>query len=191
MEDKIRKAKELSYIIEIELKLNSGNTKTVLAKLQELRVSGSTPILPSVLNLLSNKTENEIIKEVINFLGEIKDQKSVPVIADYISLHTTDLNLAKLIATCWQSGLDYSNHLDIFAECFIVGSYEQSLESFTVIEEMLWRSKVEKISGCLEILVNRKSDIIEEKKALYNELIKILNEGATANKDDFPDLYLN
>jgi hypothetical protein len=191
MEDKSKKARELIFIRETEIKLKSENYKVVLAELQKLRKSGSVLILPNILNLLGASNEEEIIKEVINFLAEIKDQKSVPVIADYISQHTNGVNLNKLIATCWQTGLDYSNHLNIFAECFIIGNYEQALESFTVIEEMIWRSTVLKIASCLEILVNHQSEIIEEKKPLYNELVKILKEGTTINKNEFPDLYLN
>jgi len=191
MDDKSRKIKELNNIKETEIKLNSGNYRSVLAELHKLRSSGNVLILPLIINLLSTNKDEEVLKEVINFLGEIKDRKSVPIIAGYISGHLNDQNLTLLIATCWQTGLDYSNHLDVFAECFIAGNYLQSLESFTVIEEMIWRSTPEKLSGCLEILVNRHAEIIEEKKPLYNELIKILNEGSSLNKDNYPDLYLN
>jgi hypothetical protein len=191
MEDKSRKTKELNYIKETEVKLNSENYKVVLAELQKLRTSGNTLILPYILNLFNTSNEEEIIKEVVNYLAVLKDQKSVPVIVNYLSAHLKELNLARIIATCWQNGLDYSNHLNIFAECFIIGNYEQSLEAFTVIEEMIWQSTISKISECLELLINRGSEVIEVKKPLYDELIKILKEGSTRNKEEFPDLYLN
>jgi hypothetical protein len=191
MDTKGRKAKEHGHIKDTALKLNSGDIKVIRSELHQLRSSGNLLILPYLLNLLSDSANEEIIKEAINFLGEIKDPGSAPVIAEYISRHSNDKNITKLIATCWQTGLDYSGHLNIFAECFIIGNYEQSLESFTVIEEMLWRSSIDNISGCLEILVNRQSEIIEEKKPLYNELIKILREGTTQNKEEFPGLYFN
>jgi DNA modification methylase len=189
MEDKVRKAREQVFINTTTSKLNSGDVRVILSELHHIRISGNILVLPNILNLLANNTNEEIIKEVVSLLGELKDPASVPVIAEYISSHKSDKNISKLIGTCWQTGLDYSNHLNIFAECFIIGNYEQSLESFTVIEEMLWRSSIENISKCLELFINSESLIIEEKKPLYNELIKILKEGATRNKDDYPDFY--
>ena len=137
MEDQTKKARETIIIKEIELKLNSGNYKVVLAELRKLRTAGKPLVLPYILNLLNTSQDEEIIKEVVNFLAILKDQKSVPAIAEYLSNHL-NLNLSKIIATCWQNGLDYSNYLNVFADCFVKGNYEQSLESFTVIEEMLW-----------------------------------------------------
>jgi hypothetical protein len=191
MADYTRKERELDFIRETKIKLNSGNERVILSELKKLRTSATVLILPAVLDLFGMNKEEEVKKEILNFLAAIKDQKCVPVIAEYLSHHTHDKNLSKIIATCWHTGLDYSHHLNVFAECFIIGDYEQSLESFTVIEEMIWRSSALQISGCLEALENRISEISDEKRPLYNELKKILNEGASVNKNEFPDLYLN
>ena len=39
-----------------------------------------------------------------------------------------------LASSCWQSGLDYSDHAVALAEIFMQGDYLTSLECFTVLE---------------------------------------------------------
>lgn len=190
MDEKTKKEKALIFYKETELKLNAGSINTVLGKLKELHKTGNVAILPLVLNLLDKNQNEEIAKEVFILLNEIKDSKSVPVIVNHISEYPTGKYFSKLIASCWQSGLDFSSHLPVFINCFIEGSYEVALESFTVIEEMIWRTPIDIINTCRGTLNDRIISISEEKKPLYNELIKILNEGFSISHEEYPDLYL-
>jgi hypothetical protein len=190
MDEKTKKEKELIFYKDTELKLNAGSINAVLGKLKELHKTGNVAILPLVLNLLDKNQNEEIAKEVFILLNELKDSKSVPVIVNHISKYPTGKYFSKLIASCWQSGLDFSSHLAVFVNCFIEGNYEVALESFTVIEEMVWRTPIDKINICRKTLADRINEISEEKKPLHHGLIKILDEGISINIEEFPDLYL-
>lgn len=190
MDEKVRKEKELKFYKEIELKLNAGSTSSVINTIKDLHNTGNPTILPLILNLLETTKVESIAQEILILLGELKDNKTVKPICDYISNHPSGKYLAKVIGTCWQSGLDYSSEMTLFVKCFIEGNYEVALESFTVIEEMVWRTPIEKINICRETLTGRIREISADKKPLYTELIKIMNEGVSINHDDFPDLYL-
>jgi hypothetical protein len=190
MDEKSKKERDLLYYKETELTLNAGSVNHVLAKLKELRKTGNSKILPLLLNLLDTTQNEEISKEILIFLGDIKDSKSIPVIVEHISKFPSGKYFSKLIAACWQSGLDFSAYLQVFVNCFIDGNYEVALESFTVIEEMLWRSPIDKINNCQKVLNDRRSEISKEKEPLYFELVKILEEGKSSNQEEYPDLYL-
>lgn len=180
---------EKKFIQETKATLKSKDEKMVITKLRELKVSGNVSILPFMLDLLATGNSEIIIQEVLNIIKDLRDQRCVPVIVDYIEKNKVGTHIGDIIASCWQSRLDYHAFLDTFAGCFIHGDYQTSLEAFTVIEEMLWKSSQEQIQSCKKVLLDHVGEIEEEKKPLYKELIKVLDEGKSANSEIYPDLY--
>lgn len=181
---------ERKLIYETKTVLTSGNAKNILAKLNELKSTGSTLIFPFILDLLSKDDEDIlVISEVLRILGDLKDQECAQILVSYIADNRFDTFLAQILAACWKSQLDYSPYLDIFINCFISGNYEEALESFTVIEEMLWKSSKEEIDSFKSILIERKAEISSEKDPLYRELLKVLENGESSNREDYPNIY--
>lgn len=191
MDDKIRKERALKFYKETELKLKASSASGVIKTIRELHKTGNPSVMPLIFDLLESTHDENAVKEILILLGELKDNKTIVPISAYISKRPSGKHLAKVIATCWQSGLDFSSQIHVFADCFIEGNYEVALESFTVIEEMLWRTPIDKINTCRKTLADRINEIPEEKKTLYKELVKILDQGVSINHDEFPDLYLN
>ncbi len=165
---------EKRYIAKTKATLESKDSKSVLAKIRELKTSGKTSILSCVLDLLKSEQIEEIKIEIFDLISNLRNKDSVPIIVDYIKQLKGSDNLSQLIAACWQSQLDYSNYLETFADCFISGTYQDAIESFTVIEEMIMFSDGTKIEGCRLYLLNRQSEVNKEKQPLFIELIKIL-----------------
>ena len=180
---------ERKFILETKATLKSNDNKRILTKLRELKVSGNENILPFILDLLEISNSEDIIKEVLNFIRDLKDQKCVPVIIKYIDNRKVGDQLGEIISSCWQSRLDFHEYLNSFATCFLHGDYQTSLEAFTLIEEMLWKSTDKQIQSCRKVLLDNEREISEEKKPLYNELIKVLDEGRSANSELYPDIY--
>jgi len=80
-----------------------------------------------------------------------------------------------LTASCWQSGLDYSEYSYDLAEVFLKGDYITSIECLTVIEESapaLTREEKDRIS---EFVKNSHRSGTHEKNTLTDELVFILN----------------
>ena len=180
---------EKKFILETKTLLQSKDEKNVLSKLRELKVIGNVNIVPFMLDLLVTSHSEIVIEEVLNIIKDLRDQKCVPVIVDYIEKYKLGNHIGDIISSCWQSRLDFHAHLNSFATCFLSGDYQTSLEAFTVIEEMLWKSSAEQIQSCRQILVDNESEISKEKRPLYKELLKVLDEGRSSNPDMYPDLY--
>ena len=166
---------EKRYIAETKAALSGHNSRDVLAKIRELKTTGRVSILSYILDLLKSEQKKEIISEIFVLISDLKYQQGVPVVVECIKELKGSENLSGLISACWQSQLDYSHHLETFADCFISGSYQDAVESFTVIEEMLWRSDKEIIESCHKYLHDRKSKVEEEKQALLRELLTVLS----------------
>lgn len=183
-------AEERKLIYETKTVLASGNTKNVLAKLNELKSTGNTLVFPFILDLLSNDDEDIlIVSEVLRMISDLKDQNCAPILVGYIANTKFGSYLAEILAACWQSQLDYSPYLDIFINCFISGNYEEAIESFTVIEEMLWKSSEQEIDSFKSILIEQKAEVSADKEPLYCELLEVLENGESSNRDDYPDIY--
>ncbi len=180
---------ENKFILETKATLKSNDEKMVLSKLREMKVSGNVKILPYILDLLKTSNSENIIQEVLNIIRDLRDQKCVPVIIKYVDDNKVGEHIRDVLSSCWQSRLDYHGHLNSFANCFLHGDYQTALEAFTVIEEMLWKSTEEQIQSCRKVIMNNASNINEEIKPLYNELLKVLNEGRSENSEMYPDLY--
>jgi hypothetical protein len=189
MSENKKKESELRLFKDAEEKLSSANVSVVIRKLHELKTSGNAAILPLVLDLLISNQSKAVNDEVLVFIGQLKDQKCVPVLVEYINIKKAGLLLGDLISECWQSGLDFSQYLNVFADNFITGDYQVALEAFTVIEEMLWKSTLDAVTDCRKYLLDRKDEIHDEKKSLFTELIKVLDKGTSQNAEDYPEFF--
>lgn len=187
MVEKKNTKEEKKFVAETATALSSDKEEKVIAKLNELKSKGKPSILPLILNLLNSSKSEKVKQEVILIISNLKDQNCVPHIIKYIQQNQNHTMISEVIAACWQSRLIYSKHLNTFVRCFVSGNYQVALESFTVIEEMLWQSDSKSISECREILIGEIENIDSEKLPLYNELIKVLDEGRSKSNDEYSD----
>lgn len=181
------KEAEKKYYAEIKNSLNSKDKNIVRAKIKELKSKGHATHLPLLLDLLNTIADEEIKQDVLTLLGELREQKCAPIITDYIAKNHANTLLTEILASCWQSRLDYSAHLDTFADCFITGTYQSAIECFTVIEEMVWKSSETAITECRVQLLKSSNEMDELKKSLFHELIKVLESSRSQNSEEYPE----
>jgi hypothetical protein len=120
----------------IVAKIISGNERDILDAIDRIRNSGNPEYLPYLMSLLIQSLPESIINEVLIILGELKDQKSVPFLLEAINNNEYTSVRKELIASCWQNGLDFSDHLPFFVDLVINNEFEIAFEAFTVIENL-------------------------------------------------------
>jgi hypothetical protein len=81
-----------------------------------------------------------------------------------------------LVASCWQSGLDYSEYTGDIAEIFLEADYATAIECMTVIEESAKFNTREQKDKIIKFLKNSSGGFTHEKIALTQELIEILEQ---------------
>lgn len=150
-------------------KLFSVDTQEVLSALNTLSDKGNKNYLPILFELLRLQPEAEIRKEIIKLLGTIKDKETIPVFIDALQEAKFSAIKKEILNCCWQNGLDFSSHLDVFVNFVINDEWEVAFEAFTVIEnlehfppeEELKNTKL-KIAGALKLANEQKSYFLEE-----------------------------
>jgi hypothetical protein len=159
---------------ELLKRLWSDDSGKALSALRELRMVGHCDYLPELLRLLNETRNEEVRKELALFLCDIRDRGCIPYIID--SLKDDQYKQVKniIVSSCWQSRLNYSNHIDTFIQIFIREDYLTALEAFTVIEESMLDIPEEKITEYRNRLISSIEDVSNEKKPLLKELINLM-----------------
>jgi hypothetical protein len=154
--------------------LGSSDSGTVLLTLHEIRNSGSVKLLPILFKLINKDTDPIVRNEILNLLGEIRSPEAVPLIAASFDKNDFGDYLPAFVAACWQSGLDFSKYLRVFAGLFIQADYITALEAFTVIEESMPNASEPEIYECISFLKDAECMVTDEKLPLFRELRKVV-----------------
>lgn len=69
-------------------------------------------------------------------LKQLKEQNRPSILMEAIRETSDPAKKAKLVAACWETGIDFSSHLLFFTELVCSDDFSVALEAFTVIEQM-------------------------------------------------------
>ena len=155
-------------------KLQSADTGIVLEAIQRVKESSTVNIIPHLFELINENTQNIIKKDILQVICDIKDRNAVSVLINEISTKDFGFDTAEVIATFWQSRLDFSKYLSTFIKIFIERDYQTALEAFTVVEESLCNINRDIHQECIHILQANEKSISADKLPLFNEMLKLL-----------------
>ena len=155
-------------------RLRSGEEDTVLKALADMRSSGNLAYVPELLAILNDSESETIHWEMANLFADIRDKAVMPLFIKGLKDPKLPNIRMAVAAACWQSGMDYSAHLDLFIDIFIKSDYMTSLESFSVIEQSLENLTGEEIMEKRKLVLKGLEKISENKKPLARELISLM-----------------
>ncbi len=159
---------------ELRNKLYSGNHFVIVEALREIKENGTINIIPCLFDLINENTSDIIKKDILRLICDIKEQSAAPALIEAISTRNFGEDTSSVIATFWQSRLDFSSYLPTFIKIFIKEDYQTALEAFTVIEESVTKISDRMQKECINILRSAGDSITKEKKPLFNELVKVI-----------------
>jgi hypothetical protein len=110
----------------------------------------------SLLNYLVELDEKEekstiiAITKVLSFCT--KDFVKVPIVNTLKSIDSSNAIKTSLLAVCWESGLDYTDYLEVFVDALIKGNEAVAIEAYTMILE--FTDKNSKFKQAIEDISN-------------------------------------
>ncbi len=124
-----------------------------------------------------DKSEDILVRKTIEgFMNDIKDQSVSSEVMAEINKPFRKETITMLVASCWQSGLDYSAYSSQMAEVFLRSEYITALECFTVIEESVHEMSPAKRKELIGIIERSAPPASDEKEGLTRELIAVLKQ---------------
>jgi hypothetical protein len=154
--------------------LLSSNQQLQSETLEEIRISGSSKLLPFLIDLLHVSKSEDIRVQVYGILSELKHSDSIPILMDAIQNEKYGSEQEMLIRSCWENGLDFTPYISVFVEIVIHGDYMTAFEAFTVIENLEGSISKEEIEKLISLLQNGLSNALNERKVLIQELIQFI-----------------
>jgi hypothetical protein len=155
-------------------KLKTGREDVILQSLKDLRNAGNNAILPEIMGVLKGQYSEEVEQAVFKILDDLNEQSSVETVMENLPDYEDEEYYHNLISSCWQNGLDYSQHLAYFIDVALKKDYHSSFEALTVIEENINQLENEERESLVSKIELAKSNVSAEKKTLLNELQSIV-----------------
>lgn len=120
----------------IRKNLFSADTETAVSAIKTIKHKGNRLYLPILFDLLVSQPEDELRHEIIQVLGTIKHQDTVPFFVKALEENKYRPIRKILLTACWQNGLDFSHYLPVFADIIIEEEWETGFEAFTIVDNM-------------------------------------------------------
>jgi hypothetical protein len=121
-----------------------------------------------LISLLTSK----IAAEKDAALVLLKKEKAVNLLVDAVKDCKNPKDKALLVAACWESGADFKNHLEFFAELVQDADLFVSLEAITVVSENIGGIDKNQAKQLINILEKAASDHFNS--ALINDVLDSL-----------------
>jgi len=154
--------------------LRSNNKNAILGTLKEIRSQGSVSILPELFQVMLVQEDEQILGEITHLLNDLKEKEAAEILALAISNPEFAPIQHILVAACWQNGLSYGKHVDVFAEVLISADYEAALEAFTVLEEAMGEVGPAKRKSVSDGLESKLKEVGDLKKPLISAMVNTL-----------------
>jgi hypothetical protein len=122
-------------LAELNKILTNGKYNEINDRISILRSEEPFAGAVSLLAEFYDKTTEDSLKLLISeFFNDMKERSCRAEVIDSMASVTNQASKAMLASSCWQSGLDYSDHAVALAGIFVLGDYMTALECFTVLE---------------------------------------------------------
>jgi hypothetical protein len=165
---------KLDKLSHLKSSIKSGNPELIDHALEEIKNKGDDTYIAPLIEFLHQSINKEVKEKVYGLFIDLKHEDSVDILVQEMK-NETDLDvLERLVAACWQNGLNYSKHLPFFVQLIIGQEFQIAFEAFTVVENMYG-----KIEGDIESMllgkIEKSLPISDERKQyLLKGLLEII-----------------
>lgn len=119
---------------------------------------------------LAAEREQEILRE-------LADYKHPSVAAHFIRVLEASAPTGKalILRACWENGADFSDALSLFVNYVKRGSWEESVEAFSVIEHTLGINPMKNKAALEQLMPEHLADIPKERLPLFLHLFDLIS----------------
>lgn len=156
--------------------LKNSSDEMVISMLIDLKDQSEFYFLNTLLEMINDENSEMLKTALVEFVSDIKLQAAVPILTQYVKESFPSKDVLSIVTACWQSRLDFSNHLDPFFHILITGDYIIAFEAFTVIENSMDGLSSDELSNYMATVKKGISKSNRDKQLLLLEMISILDK---------------
>jgi hypothetical protein len=116
--------------------LSSTREELVDQAIREIREDEDFSIVPDLVDVLLHARDPYLITRLTTLLADVKEAEVKNILVSKLVEAGEEEGRANLLRVCWESAIDFSEYLEIFADLLIDGDYITAIEASTVIENL-------------------------------------------------------
>jgi hypothetical protein len=120
--------------IKLRKQLHSKDSFDIIEAINVLRESGNEIFVPDLARILCNTDNDEIHSLILKIFDDLKNKNTVSEIVNVLKDKSYEKEKRNLVSSCWKSGLNFSEELDVFFEIFVNDDFLTAFEAYTVLE---------------------------------------------------------
>lgn len=157
--------------------LASKDENQQILAVKAMKIDGNETVIRPLVIVLNRTNSQELKKEIVDLLNTIKSTKVPGEIVRCLNNPDFSASHQVLLASIWNSGLDYRDYMGDIANATIQGDFMAAMECLTILENLESALNEDQIMDALLVfksylVENRKED--ESKNALIQEIVLLL-----------------
>lgn len=116
--------------------LQENEAKKQIAAIQELKIHGNPTAIEPLIALHVESANNAVKSEIEGLLNTLKSEDVQPAMIDCLNNPEFEEAQQIILASIWNSNLDYSNYLNDIVVAAINGDFMLAMECLTIFENM-------------------------------------------------------
>jgi len=165
---------KLDKLNRLKSAIKSGNQELIDHALEEIKTKGDDTYISPLIAFLHETTVREVRESIYGLFNDLKHENSVDqFMAELKKEKNLDI-LERLVAACWQNGLNYSKYLPYFVQLIIDQEFQIAFEAFTVVENMYGKIANDLEATLLEQIEQSIPVAEERKQYLLKGLLDII-----------------
>jgi hypothetical protein len=154
---------KLDKLSRLKSAFKSGNQDVIDHALEDIKSNGDATYIAPLVEYVQTNLSREYKDKVYQLFDDLKLENSVDqLVSELKKINDPDV-LERLVASCWQNGLNYSKYLPFFVQLVMDQEFQIAFEAFTVIENMY--GKIDRdIENELLATIEKKLPGVDERK---------------------------
>lgn len=154
--------------------LNSDNPLVLKETLINIRENGDNVYIPILIDLLLKHKDDDKADLIRSFIADIKSTYLKEIIIDCLENKKYEEINKELISICWESAVDFSEHISFFIDLVITSEFNSAFEALTVIENLEGNVEKDVIKEEISKLKSAINTADEARKYLIYETVNLL-----------------
>jgi hypothetical protein len=153
--------------------LNSKSSEKQIAAVQAMKIHGNETIIEPLVEVLAKTSSEELKFEIKEVLNNVKSSKVPAKIIACLGTKKFATCRQELLASIWNSGLDYHDYLTEIIAATLQGDLMDALECVTIVENFETAPAEEELNEALVVLGDYLSTHKNESSPKIDLLIQI------------------
>ncbi len=162
--------------IKLRNQLHSNDPNEIKEALVVLRDTGNEIFIDVLAGILCNTDNHEIYTLILKIFDDLKNKNAVPEIVKVLKDKSYEKEKRNLVSSCWKSGLNFSEDLDVFFEIFVKDDFSTAFEAYTVLETNIPDIKPVNARRYLSYLSEKRNKITSDRTQLASILETMLQD---------------